>query len=53
MIEGGLNILLDGIGAAVAQIGMRGIGLDDVDTARLGLFQGRQNAGVGFEIGVL
>ena len=52
VVERSLNILLYGIRAAVAQIGMLSICLDDIDTVLLGLLRGRQHAGVSFEMRV-
>jgi hypothetical protein len=53
VIQGRLNLLLYRIGAPVAHVGMLGIGLDDIDTVFLCLLDGRQYAGIGFEIRIL
>ena len=53
VIQGRLNLLLYRIGAPVAHVGMLGIGFDDIDTVFPCLLDGRQYAGIGFEIRIL
>src|SRR6266851_8808002 len=53
LIEGSLNPLFYGVGTPVAHIGMLKLCADDIDSFRLRLLRGRENAGISPEIRIL